>query len=96
MDPERREERGGDERERGAQGLVALDEVAGNPARLGTLHPDEIDLELFWQIHRSTLVNTKAISGISRDFRGRQLVSVKGSNEKLEVSRSYPHLFKGM
>lgn len=57
---------------------------------------EELDLDLFWQIHRSTLVNTKAIAGISRDFRGRQLVSVKGSNEKLEVSRSYTHLFKGM
>ncbi|MGA0612534.1 LytR/AlgR family response regulator transcription factor [Caldimonas sp. KR1-144] len=57
---------------------------------------EELDLELFWQIHRSTLVNTKAIAGITRDFRGRQLVSVKGSNEKLEVSRSYTHLFKGM
>lgn len=57
---------------------------------------EELDLDLFWQIHRSTLVNTKAIAGVSRDFRGRQLVSVKGSNEKLEVSRSYTHLFKGM
>lgn len=57
---------------------------------------DELDLDLFWQIHRSTLVNTKAIAGVSRDFRGRQLVSIKGLNEKLEVSRSYTHLFKGM
>ncbi|MBH9576639.1 LytR/AlgR family response regulator transcription factor [Inhella proteolytica] len=57
---------------------------------------DELDPHLFWQIHRSTLVNVKAITGIGRDFRGRQLVSVKGVNEKLEVSRSYTHLFKGM
>jgi DNA-binding LytR/AlgR family response regulator len=57
---------------------------------------DELDPEVFWQIHRSTLVNTKAIAGISRDFRGRQLVAVKGSDEKLEVSRSYSQLFKGM
>ncbi|MFG6448732.1 LytR/AlgR family response regulator transcription factor [Roseateles sp. BYS180W] len=57
---------------------------------------DELDPELFWQIHRSTLVNVKAIAGISRDFRGRQLVGVKGLDEKLEVSRSYTHLFKGM
>ncbi|MBB5205799.1 DNA-binding LytR/AlgR family response regulator [Inhella inkyongensis] len=57
---------------------------------------DELDPHLFWQIHRSTLVNVKAISGISRDFRGRQLVGVKGLTEKLEVSRSYTHLFKGM
>jgi DNA-binding LytR/AlgR family response regulator len=57
---------------------------------------DELDPEVFWQIHRSTLVNTQAIAGISRDFRGRQLVAVKGSDEKLEVSRSYSQLFKGM
>ncbi|HET7792526.1 MAG TPA: LytTR family DNA-binding domain-containing protein [Rhizobacter sp.] len=57
---------------------------------------DELDPELFWQIHRSTLVNTRAIAGVSRDMRGRQLVSVKGHNEKLEVSRSFTGLFKGM
>ena len=57
---------------------------------------EEIDMNLFWQIHRSTLVNTKAIAGVSRDERGRQLVSVRGLAEKLEVSRSYAGLFKGM
>ena len=57
---------------------------------------DELDPALFWQIHRSTLVNVKAIAGITRDFRGRQLVGIKGSTEKLEVSRSYTQLFKGM
>ena len=57
---------------------------------------DELDAELFWQIHRSTLVNVKAIAGVSRDLRGRQLVSVKGHPEKLEVSRSFTGLFKGM
>ena len=57
---------------------------------------DELDPELFWQIHRATIVNAKAIAGITRDFRGRQLVLIKGSNEKLEVSRNYTHLFKQM
>ena len=57
---------------------------------------DELDAEMFWQIHRSTLVNTRCIAGVTRDLRGRQIVSIKGSNEKLEVSRSYTHLFKGM
>ena len=57
---------------------------------------DELDPQLFWQIHRSTLVNVKAIAAITRDLRGRQIVSVKGHPEKLEVSRSYTHLFKGM
>ena len=54
-------------------------------------------MNLFWQIHRSTLVNAKAIAGVTRDLRGRQLVSVKGHPEKL---RGEPQLrglvFKGM
>ncbi len=57
---------------------------------------DELDANLFWQIHRSTLVNARVITGISRDARGRQLVSVRGHPEKLEVSRSFVGLFKGM
>ncbi|MCY7314323.1 MAG: LytTR family DNA-binding domain-containing protein [Rubrivivax sp.] len=57
---------------------------------------DELDPQLFWQIHRSTLVAVKAIAGVTRDFRGRQIVAVKGHNQKLEVSRSYTGLFKGM
>ena len=56
----------------------------------------ELDPKQFWQIHRSTLVNARAIAGVSRDFRGRQLVSIRGHAEKLEVSRSYSQLFKGM
>ena len=57
---------------------------------------DELDPKLFWQIHRSTLVNVKAIAGVTRDFRGRQIVAVRGHKEQLEVSRSYLGLFKGM
>jgi len=57
---------------------------------------DELDPKLFWQIHRSALVNVKAIAGVTRDLRGRQIVSVRGHPEKLEVSRSYTGLFKGM
>ena len=57
---------------------------------------DEVDPHLFWQIHRSTLVNVKAIAGVTRDVRGRQIVGVRGHTEKLEVSRSHTGLFKGM
>jgi DNA-binding LytR/AlgR family response regulator len=57
---------------------------------------EELDPTLFWQIHRSTLVNVKAIDGVTRDLRGRHLVMVKGHTEKLEVSRSFIHLFKQM
>lgn len=57
---------------------------------------DELDPQKFWQIHRSALVAVHAIAAVTRDFRGRQIVSVKGHPQKLEVSRSYTHLFKGM
>ncbi|MEG1833671.1 MAG: LytTR family DNA-binding domain-containing protein [Burkholderiaceae bacterium] len=57
---------------------------------------DELDPREFWQIHRSTVVSVKAIAGVSRDLRGRQLVQVKGHPQKLEVSRNYTHLFKQM
>ena len=57
---------------------------------------DELDPQQFWQIHRSTVINARAIAGVLRDERGRQLVAIKGRPEKLEVSRSYAHLFKGM
>lgn len=55
---------------------------------------DELDPALFWQIHRSTLVNVHAIDGVTRDLRGRHLVLIKGQPDKLEVSRSFVHLFK--
>jgi DNA-binding LytR/AlgR family response regulator len=57
---------------------------------------EELDPSLFWQIHRSTLVNVNAIEGVTRDLRGRHLVLIKGQPDKLEVSRSFVHLFKQM
>jgi DNA-binding LytR/AlgR family response regulator len=57
---------------------------------------EQVDPQRFWQIHRSTLVNVQAIAGVQRDLRGRQIVSIKGHPQKLEVSRSYAGLFKGM
>jgi DNA-binding LytR/AlgR family response regulator len=57
---------------------------------------EELDPEQFWQIHRATIVNVKAIAGISRDLRGRQLVQLRNYPQKLEVSRNYTHLFKQM
>ena len=57
---------------------------------------DELDPAKFWQIHRSTLVNVRAIAGVVRDERGRQAVTVKGRSEKLQVSRSASQLFRSM
>ncbi|HQR12034.1 MAG TPA: LytTR family DNA-binding domain-containing protein [Casimicrobiaceae bacterium] len=57
---------------------------------------DELDPKEFWQIHRSTVVRIDAVSQVSRNLRGNQTVHLKGREEKLEVSRSFSHLFKQM
>jgi DNA-binding LytR/AlgR family response regulator len=57
---------------------------------------ESLDPQIFWQIHRSTLVNVKAIASVQRDERGRQEVSIKGHPEKLAVSRSAAYLFRAM
>ncbi len=57
---------------------------------------DELDPEEFWQIHRATVVRVDAVEQVSRNFRGNQVVHVKGRDDKLEVSRSFNHRFKQM
>ena len=57
---------------------------------------DELDPDEFWQIHRATVVRVDAIEQVSRDLRGRQIVHIRGNAEKLEVSRTFNHLFKQM
>ena len=49
---------------------------------------DELDPDEFWQIHRATVVRVDAVEQVSRNLRGNQVVHVKGSDEKLEVSRT--------
>jgi DNA-binding LytR/AlgR family response regulator len=57
---------------------------------------DELDPNEFWQIHRATVVRVDAVAQVSRNFRGKQVVHVKGRDDKLEVSRSFAHRFKQM
>ena len=57
---------------------------------------DELDGAKFWQIHRSTIVNAGEIAGAARDFRDHLMIALKNRPEKLEVSRTYTHLFKQM
>jgi DNA-binding LytR/AlgR family response regulator len=56
---------------------------------------DEVDPEQFWQIHRGTVVNSRVISHALRED-DRLLVVLKDHAERLEVSRSYTHLFRSM
>jgi len=57
---------------------------------------DGLDSDAFWQIHRSVIVNARAIESVSRDFRGQATVKIKGRPENLSVSRPFSHLFKQM
>ena len=57
---------------------------------------DELDPAEFWQIHRATVVRVDAVAQVSRNLRGNQVVHLKGRDEKLEVSRTFGHLFKQM
>jgi DNA-binding LytR/AlgR family response regulator len=56
----------------------------------------ELDPDLFWQIHRSTIVNVSKIEKVSRSFTGRGVLRLRERPELLTVSRSYLHLFKQM
>ena len=57
---------------------------------------DELDADMFWQIHRSTLVNTRASPASRATCAAASSSRCEGHPEKLEVSRSYAGLFKGM
>ena len=57
---------------------------------------DELDPNIFWQIHRGTLVNVNAIAGVTRDIGGHLRVKLKQRNETLPVSDPYVHRFKQM
>jgi DNA-binding LytR/AlgR family response regulator len=55
---------------------------------------DELDPEVFVQIHRATVVNVNAIAAIDRDLRGNLKVRLKQREEQLPVSTSHAHIFK--
>jgi DNA-binding LytR/AlgR family response regulator len=57
---------------------------------------EELDPQMFWQIHRGTLVNVNAIAGVLREMGGHLRVKLKQRKETLPVSEPYVHLFKSM
>jgi DNA-binding LytR/AlgR family response regulator len=57
---------------------------------------DALDPALFKQVHRSTIVNLKAVAGIARDDSGRGTMRLKTRPETLAVSLTYMPLFKNM
>ena len=55
-----------------------------------------LDPATFKQIHRSTIVNLKAVAGILRDDSGRGTLRLKQRTETLAVSQPFMALFKQM
>ena len=56
----------------------------------------QLDGQVFWQIHRSTIVNSQFIQTATRDESGKLTLKLRGSADKIQVSRVYAHLFKQM
>jgi DNA-binding LytR/AlgR family response regulator len=55
---------------------------------------EKLDPHMFWQIHRSIVVNVSAIDTIYRSFRGALEVKLKDRSELLPVSAAHAHLFR--
>lgn len=57
---------------------------------------DQLDPAMFWQVHRSTVVNANAIAGLVRDGQGRLNVKLKQRSETLIVSDTHVSRFRVM
>jgi DNA-binding LytR/AlgR family response regulator len=56
----------------------------------------QLDPAVFWQVHRGTVVQARAIATARREESGKVTLTLRGRPEKLTASRLYAHLFKGM
>ena len=72
---------------------TTVDEVRSHAAELSVA---ELDPQVFWQIHRSTLVRADAIDTVRRDEAGKLHLTLRGCPDQLAVSRLYAHLFKAL
>ncbi len=57
---------------------------------------EALDPRQFRQVHRSTIVNLKAVASVVRDDSGKGTLRLKGRSETLPVSVPFMALFKGM
>jgi DNA-binding LytR/AlgR family response regulator len=57
---------------------------------------EQLDPEQFVQVHRSVVVNLRAISHVRRHDNETAEIHLKGREETLPVSRNYVHLFRQM
>ena len=57
---------------------------------------DSLDAATFKQIHRSTILNMKAVASVNRDDTGRGRLKLKNRPEMLTVSQPFMSLFRNM
>jgi DNA-binding LytR/AlgR family response regulator len=81
--------------------LVAWRGDAGKPGEALIRTPlkelmAQLDPSQFAQVHRSVVVNLRAISHVKRGLNETADIHLKGRDEVLPVSRSYLHLFRQM
>jgi DNA-binding LytR/AlgR family response regulator len=55
----------------------------------------QLDGQMFWQVHRSVIVNHRCIASAVRVDEGQMHLTLRGRPEKLPVSRHFQGLFKG-
>lgn len=56
----------------------------------------QLDEQLFWQVHRGTIVNSSCVLSALREEGGKLSLALRGRSEKLRVSPLYAHLFRQM
>ena len=57
---------------------------------------ERLDPNVFWQVHRSTVVNVNAVHSVRRAVAGHLELKLKQRSETLRVSSAHAHLFKHM
>ncbi len=55
-----------------------------------------LDPDIFWQVHRGTVVRVSAIDRVRKDELGKSVLSLRGRSDALPVSAAFLHRFKGM
>jgi DNA-binding LytR/AlgR family response regulator len=81
--------------------VVAYRDEGGKPQEAVIRMPlkellPQLDAQQFAQVHRSVVVNLRAVSQVTRGENETADIRLKGRAELLPVSRSYLHLFKQM
>ena len=56
----------------------------------------QLDAQQFWQVHRGTVVQARAITSARREESGKVTLQLRGRTETLTASRLYAHLFRGI